>query len=410
MRQRFLLTFTITMLIGVSACATPAPSPISSPALTSAGAVTPEPNAATPAAAQPTSAIFLPQIASGPGATSTPLPAPTEAKAPPPPPTPTLDWPNAIAGLTASKLGIHTLGTGDPFVMEHIRRAKPRLVKAVGDYGWLHEVKEVSPDTVTIGRLLTEQPEWIGTVDPVQAGKAYVDINLQTYQLNPFVDYWEGWNEFVPVDTARMQWFAQFEASRACEMQARGFRAVVGGFSVGVPEYAMMADFLPALEAARRCGGLFHVHEYNAPTLACGVSTGQPNIIPGAPALTVPAGPLTLRYRFWYEGYLKPRGWGDLKLVISELGVDTVSQPLCVGPGGSWKAHGDWWVKNAIGPDAPQSHVNVLAWYDSEMRADAYVLGATIFTSGAPSSNDGWNPFDMHDMLIPLAKYLVTQQ
>ncbi|MGQ0601698.1 MAG: hypothetical protein ACT4QE_08390, partial [Anaerolineales bacterium] len=59
------------------------------------------------------------------------------------------------------------------------------------------------------------------------------------------------------------------------------------------------ADFLPALEAARRCGGIFHLHEYNAPTLACGVSTGQSNIIPGAPALTVPAGPLTLRYRFW---------------------------------------------------------------------------------------------------------------
>ena len=400
----------------LSACSqvTPTAPLNTSPPSSVATSVAARPDSATPAA-NATRAIFIPFISgdfatplapvAAPPATETPAPLPTPA------PSPTLDWPAPLAGLTASKLGIHAVGTGDTFVMEHIRRAKPRVVKAVGDVGWLREVKEVSPEIVTVGRLPAEQSEWIGTVDPAQAGQAYVEINLQTYQLNPFVDYWEGWNEFVPADAARMQWFARFEASRACEMQARGFRAAVGGFSVGVPEYALMADFLPALEAARRCGGVFHLHEYNAPTLACGVGTGTPGLIPGAPAIGVPAGPLTLRYRFWYEGYLKPRGWGDLKLIISELGVDGVSGTACGGPGAlGWKPYGEWWAQNGIGPDAHQSHVNVLAWYDAEMRKDAYVLGATVFTSGAIGARDIWHAFDMHDMLLPLAKYLVTQQ
>ena len=399
----------------LGACSQLTPTPVAPATPSTTLPTSPSPAAPNPALPAPTSVVYIPFISDQSGPVEVAAPPATETPSPPPPtpePTPTLDWPAPLAGLTAGKLGIHTLGTGDPFVMEHIRRAKPRLVKAVGDVGWLHEVKDVSPDIVTIGRIPAEQPEWISTVDPAQAGKAYVEINLQTYQLNPFVDFWEGWNEFVPGDAARMQWFAQFEASRACEMQARGFRAAVGGFSVGVPEYTLMADFLPALEAARRCGGIFHLHEYNAPTLACGVSgAGTPGIIPGAPALNVPAGPLTLRYRFWYEGYLKPRGWGDLKLVISELGVDGVSGTACGGPGAfGWKPYGDWWVKNGLGPDAHQSHVNVLAWYDAEMRQDAYVVGATVFTSGAVGAGDGWNAFDMHDMLLPLAKYLVTQQ
>jgi hypothetical protein len=347
------------------------------------------------------------------GSEETAVPPPTAeiaaAASPTPQPSPTPDWPPALDRLTNSKISIHTLGPFDSYILESIRRGKPRLVKSVGDFGWLTEVKAVSPEIVTIGRILAEQNEWIGTVDPVVAGKAYVDLNVEAYRLNTGVDYWEGWNEFVPVDAARMKWFAQFEATRACEMQARGYRAVVGGFSVGVPEYALMADFLPALEAARRCGGLFHLHEYNAPTLDCLVATNTPNIIPGAPALSVPAGPYTLRYRFWYEGYLKPRGWGDLPLVISELGIDGVSRSACNSPGGEgWKVYSDWWTRNGVGPDGAQAYVNTLAWYDSELRKDDYVLGATIFTAGAQAPG-GWHPFDIHDVFIPLTKYLVSQ-
>ena len=289
------------------------------------------------------------------------------------------------------------------------------MVKAVGDYGWLAEVKQVSPETVTIGRTLGQEGGWVLTLDPAVAAELYIQQHLDQYRLNPFVDYWEGWNEFIFGPAEELRWFAQFEAERACQMQALGYRAAVGGFAVGWPRtYPEMELFLPALEAAQRCGGLFHLHEYNKPLLHCAVQTGSDEIIPGAPALRVPAGPLTFRYRFWYEGLLKPRGLGDLPLVISEYGIDAVTAIGCADPDShgarTWKHYAAWWTANGFGVDGPAAYVNQLAWADREMRHDGYVLGATVFTVGATDSGSQWNGWDIHDVLIPLAHYLVTQR
>lgn len=373
------------------------------PTVEGAASATPAPAAPTPESIAATELfeLHLPLIAQViPTPTS---PPPTEA----PPPTPA--WPEPRAGLTNSKISLHALGPSDPYIMELVRRAKPRVVKSVGDFGWLAEVKAVSPETVTVGRVSGwENEAWIETVDPGALAEKIVADQLETYRLNPGVDYWEGWNEFVPVTPERMRWFAQVEAARACLMQAHGLRAAVGGFSTGVPEYDLMDDFLPALEAAQRCGGIFQLHEYNAPTLDCGVATGVPNIIAGAPALSVPAGPLTLRYRFWYEGLLKPRGLGDVRLVISEFGIDFINQPCDGREKGTWKTYQDWWVQRGLGQDGPQAYVNQMAWYDAQIRQDVYVIGATVFTAGAVSAGS-WNAHDVHDVIIPLTYYLVSQ-
>jgi hypothetical protein len=193
-------------------------------------------------------------------------------------------------------------------------------------------------------------------------------------------------------------------------MQALGFRAAVGGFSVGVPEFADMEVFMPALEAAYRCGGIFTLHEYNSPTMTCGVNFGQEALIPGATALGVEAGYHALRYRYWYEAYLKPRGMGDLPLVISEAGVEGRPTPggPCNDPGGrAWKAYGEWWVAQGLGPTPADAYVNVLSWYDQQLRQDEYVVGATLFTAGAIHGDATWFPFDLHDVLVPLAYYAV---
>lgn len=353
-------------------------------------------------------AIYLPLI-HGPEATPPPTGAPEIVAAPPASPTP--DWPAPRANLTSSKLGLHTLGPTDPYIMEFVRRARPRVVKSVGDFGWLTEVKQASPETIIIGRHLDQEEHWVLTTDPAAAGVVFVEQHLEAYRLNPQVDYWEGWNELGPGTPERMTWFALFEASRACAMQQHGFRAAVGGFSTGVPEYDLMDEFLPALEAAQRCGGIFHLHEYASPTFQCGVAVNVPGLIPGAPPLSVPAGPLSLRYRIWYEGLLKPRGLGSLPLVISELGIDGLApSPACDDPGyPGWKLYSDWWVQRGYGPSGPQAYVNVLGWYDNEMRSDPYVLGAAIFTTGALEPQQQWHAFELHDALIPLAHYLVSQ-
>lgn len=356
----------------------------------------------------PAVATVTPEV-TGPAPTKTPKP--TKSPRPTQPPEPTeLSWPAPLAGLTASKLGLHALDYVDNGVKEFVKRIHPRVMKTVDEVGLMRDVKAAWPGTVTVGRLSGQNVnlDWILKVDAAAAAQEYVSGNLARYQANPAVDYWEGWNEFNPASPEEMAWFAQFEAARACLMQQNGVHAAVGTFGVGWPaSFDSMQAFLPALEAAHRCGGIFTLHEYVAPTFECGVSVGVPGILPGAPAINVPAGPLSLRYRLWYEGLLKPRGLGDLPLVISELGIDgNVSLPGCHNPGGQgWREMENWWRDNGWGADAAMAYVKVLAWYDQQLRADSYVIGATIFTTGAPDSDSRWYPFDVHEVLLPLAIY-----
>jgi hypothetical protein len=231
---------------------------------------------------------------------------------------------------------------------------------------------------------------------------------LNNYRQNPSVDYWEGMNEPNPDTPTDWDWFTQFEATRACAMQAQGLHAAIGAFAVGWPRtFDEMTRFLPALEAAHRCGAILTIHEYNGPTMDCAVTTNVPNIIPGAPALSVPAGLYTLRYRILYEGLLKPRGLGDLPLAITELGADGSSpKDPCQGPGHgwTWKRYQQSWVDQGLGPTGAEAYVNVLAWYDNEIKKDPYVIGAAIFTTGE-FGNLGWAKFDIHEALIQLATY-----
>ena len=89
------------------------------------------------------------------------------------------------------------------------------------------------------------------------------------------------------------------------------------------------------------------------------------------------------RYRKVYRQHLIPSG-KVLPLAITETGVDGVA------PTG-WKNHysGD-------------QYLSQLQWYDSLMRQDDYVLGATIFSLEIP----GWAPFDIAPIAGPLTDYV----
>jgi hypothetical protein len=392
------------------------PAPTASAAVTSVkGATAQTPLSATPSPGQATATAR--RLSKTPRPSETPSPGktrkPTRTPQPTNPPPPTeASWPDPIAGQTASKLSIHVMG-GDAYTLEYVRRVHPRLVKAVDNFGWLQEVAQASPETIIIARRSSDQhEEWVGTLDPAAAADQYIQLQMEHYQANPSVDYWEGWNEFVATTPEAMQWFAQFEARRVCQMQALGYRAAVGGFSLGTPEYSQMEQFLPALEAARRCGGVFTLHEGVSGRIGCGIAV-NPAVppIPGAPQIQdVAVGYIMLRYRFWYEGLLKPRGWGDLPLVISELSMAPDANCGPANASAMWKDYSAWWIEQGVGASGPEALVNLLAWYDSELRRDPYVLGTTIFTAGAANPDDQWFGWDIHDVIIPLARYAAAQR
>jgi len=336
---------------------------------------------------------YLPMILQSRGAAQ-PTPAAAE-QASTPVPLPTPAWPPALSEPGRSKLGLHVIQNNTPDIMEFIRRTKPPVVKALGGFGWATDVKEASPETVTIGRLLEQPGEEIMEGDPEQAARAFVSRHLEEYRLNPGVDYWEGWNE--PVPTSRMDWYARFEAERTRAMAEHGFRVAIGGFATGTPEWQEFEDFLPAIQVALDHGGILSLHEYAAPTLQHGM--GQ--ALPGRP--TYPdRGSLMLRYRWWYRDFLEPRGL-VIPLVISEGGIDGQVKQDLTAPGLGWRDFTDYWSQQGLG-----TYIDQLAWYDSQLEQDGYVIGVAIFTAGSPDGQ--WQSFDMTSILPQLATYMIGRQ
>ena len=361
---------------------------------------------------QPVPATRLPvgPIAS-PGAGESPSPQPNlplvGVGAPPiPGPSPTwsvYDFPTPFPASGPTKLGFHvTLNSGG--VLDYVAAVQPPVIKGVDDIGFLQQVKALSPGTVTIGRYVVTQDS-VGSGDPAQRATEFVNQWLPQYlAARDYVDYWEGWNE---VTYPNYEWYAVFEATRACEMHRHGLRAAIGAFSTGTPEPWQFEAFLPAIEAGIRCGAILTTHEYGAPTIYLWWSQGLPESF-GHPA--VPAypdrGPLMGRYRYLYRDVLLPRGL-SIPLVISEAGIDggagAGQRPGYGGQG--WLGFRDYWATELGVGDPVAFYVRQLAWYDSILRQDPYVIGATIFNvSGGVS----WQTFEASSIIPQLTEYAQT--
>lgn len=301
--------------------------------------------------------------------------------------------------LGPSKLGLHVIRNNDPNIMEFVRRGQPAVIKAVDDLGFLADVKEASPWTVTVGRIEVQGGPHYET-DPEQSARDFVADQLESYRANPAVDYWEGYNEPDP-NMNNMPWYARFEAERVRVMAQYGLRAAIGGFATGVPEYDEFALFVPAIAVAKEHRGILTLHEYGAPDMT--YLYGDP--LPGLP--TYPdRGSLTFRYRWFYRDFLEPAGL-VIPLVISEAGIDGIigNRP---GPDGlGWADFQDYWVQQGWGPDGTQSFINQLAWYDVGTRQDGYVIGFTIFTAGGFGY---WKNYDINPILPQLADYVAGQR
>ncbi len=72
-----------------------------------------------------------------------------------------------------------------------------------------------------------------------------------------------------------------------------------------------------------------------------------------------------------------------------------------------WRDFVGYWAE--IGRNTgSQGYIEQLAWYDSEVRRDDYVIGFTIFTVGGADDPE-WETFDITNILPKLARYAVKQ-
>jgi len=289
-----------------------------------------------------------------------------------------------------SKLGVH--GIWSNRILEFTQTladagAPFRIVKAVGDLGWLKDVRRISPETITVGRLTHDHEGAVLVNDPGTDLDWYAAVLMEPIltrvqndpSLRQAVDYWEVTNEplggGVPTDAyVRLAWLMVKCLDIA---EANDLNLAIFGFSAGTPEWGdLLAIVETGVFARAKAGGhILTLHEGvfgddpidqwwnvhfvdgdgNPTTEDTGV-TAPGGWIPGGPVLDG-AGALCLRYRFLYS-LLEERD-EVVPLFVSEFYA-----------GGGYD---------------PVNRTDVVArmqWYDGQLGADDYVLGFGPFTLG----------------------------
>ena len=287
-----------------------------------------------------------------------------------------------------SKLGLHILQNG-PGVAEFLA-AGPAVAVFDGEWGLS---SSMPAGTLCIGAVshtsFDAQLLYNEGKTPLEAAQYLFDEDRQRYKDHPRITHWTGCNEPVWTTSEQMSWYAQLEIERIKLLATIGKKAVIGEFSTGTPPLDAWEEFLPALRYGADHGALLGLHEYSCPWMWW--MTGSYQVDPNENQGDEGWG--TLRYRKVKRLILEPNGI-DIPIVITECGIDPGSNPKPAGaPSATWKDLGDYWREHDGEDDKADYYFRQLAWYDDELRKDAYVEGAAIFCAG--NFGKPWSDFDI---------------
>lgn len=262
-----------------------------------------------------------------------------------------------------SKIGIHSIYPQK--AMDYVKNAKSRgfaipLVKGVDNAGLAMDVKKVSPETITITRFVNTKWDSAQDIEKWDTNKmklaAKECIELILKRTNPeekaAADFFEILNEADPPGIIGWANFGLFLIEVIKEAEKFGLKMALPGFNRGTPEYDEMVALVNTgvFGYIKKGGHILTVHEgtFNMPI---GATYGDS--IPGAPKVEG-AGSQNFRYRYLY--HLLAQKDQIVPLVISEY-----------YPGASILA-------------TAQNIAERMAWYDSQIALDYYVLAVTPFT------------------------------
>ena len=248
-----------------------------------------------------------------------------------------------------------------------------------------------TPATVAAHRFNVQRNIFVGPNKP----------RVDRYLVNARVDVWEDDNEVVPDNPQEARWYAAYCIEMMRLYESIGKRRANFCFAVGTPDIRpgdpndIWPHLLPAVRHARDHGHYIALHEYMGYEADLGVGWNQIDAqrrplrrwhgrtdAQGNPDESYPYGYTVLRYRLIYDTYLRPEGLHDAQLLITEFGCDSVETVTPAGGStGTWKEHVDFW--RSSGRDPETTYAGMLKWYDEQIRRDAFVRGAMIFTVGS---------------------------
>lgn len=287
-----------------------------------------------------------------------------------------------------SKISVHLLISYSPGAAQIIQ-AHPRVIKILGTDGGMiqaaRDFKASTPEGKVVCRIYTPL-RWSVNDNPAAAGTNFWQTVLAPALVNlsaadkALIDYVEGPNEGDSTPTwasaADTQWYNTFWMHLAPLIANAGFRPLAYSISVGNPPgsqaeiQASLDRIVPSLRLCQSLGGGWSYHSYSLP-----YSTNLTDEIW-----------YSVRYRQYYS-YFASRypDLVNLPLVLTEGGIDGA---------GPWSTRGD-----------TNRFQNWLAWFDSEIRNDAYCLGVTLFQIG---DTGGWNHFNVEPVAGWIANHLLA--
>ena len=236
-----------------------------------------------------------------------------------------------------------------------------------------------------IGRsYISETTERELILQGTRGAERYMEIHAGFLALRPYVHCWEGPNEPDVDGLDAVKLWVEFTARWIQIMHTRGYKVVIGSFSVGCPQgepdevKAKWKLIGPVLEEADYLG----LHEYSAPTMQHD------------------QGSLCLRYRMVVR-LLKEMGFHIPPILITECGIDGgVMDPA--HPRTGWLT----WCTDR------QKYLEQLIWYDEEIEKDnaepgpPQILAATIYNCGY---YEPWANFELDEELFRLiVRYILS--
>ena len=282
-----------------------------------------------------------------------------------------------------SKLGVHAIWPGN--VLDYARNlntdgARFPVVKSVDDLSLLVQIKQLYPDTITVGRLTSE---WEHCQEVSTPGANLDDLADKLLgvildkiasdpQLADAVDYWEPVNEPDPPGTDGYRRLSELMIILMDKAKAHDLKLAIFTLNFGTPEWDEMKEMVNS--------GVFGVARAGGHMMACheGLHSADDPIdkwygdkIPGSPVVDG-AGALNFRYRYLYS--LIPDSQ-KIPLVVSEwCGYDQVHL-------------------------SPQEILERITWYDTLGARDYWLWAFCPFTLGPTSQ---WTAND-YQKAYPLA-------
>jgi hypothetical protein len=302
---------------------------------------------------------------------------------------PETDWPYPVIEQ-GSKLGVHTIRQNR--VLEFARTlveggTKFPVVKGVDDLGWLLEIKNVSPETLVMARLVTPLESCPGVHFPETDLDEMADDLIEfildktdsTDGLREAVDYWEVCNEPDPPGADGYRRLSELMVKCIVRAEQEDLRLGLFALNAGTPEWDEMVAMAESgvFERAYQGGHILAIHE-GVSNPHAPIDSWFGDLIPGSPEVEG-AGAQCFRYRYLVRA-LDDAGQPVIPIVVSE-----------------------WYGGND--PLTPQQIVERMRWYDEKARQDHFLLSFCPFTLGPVGF---WETQDYENAYPALVDYMIS--